>query len=140
MIDQVRAQKDEDLERYRREIERRNRQWGDYFDQSVKYWIIDVISKKLRCWMMYSLIMSMEQFLRYDINKIFNKSLKSRKGIFQIIYCLSTWVSQKNINTLDKKNWIIDINHKFVNESCFVNYLFQSEYNVLQFQFALLRP
>ena len=37
MIDQVRAQKDEDLERYRREIERRNRQWGDYFDQSVKY-------------------------------------------------------------------------------------------------------
>ena len=130
MIDQVRAQKDEDLERYRREIERRNRQWGDYFDQSVKYWIIDVISKKLRCWMMYSLIMSMEQFLRYDINKIFNKSLKSR----------NTWVSQKNINTLDKKNWIIDINHKFVNESCFVNYLFQSVYNVLQFQFALLRP
>ena len=37
MIDQVRAQKDEDLERYRREIERRSRQWGDYFDQSVKY-------------------------------------------------------------------------------------------------------
>ena len=37
IIDQVRAQKDEDLERYRRELERKNRQWGDYFDQSVKY-------------------------------------------------------------------------------------------------------
>ena len=37
MIDQVRAQKDEDLERYRRDLERRSRQWGDYFDQSVKY-------------------------------------------------------------------------------------------------------
>lgn len=36
LIDQLRAQKDEDLERYRKEIERRSRQWGDEFDQSIK--------------------------------------------------------------------------------------------------------
>ena len=37
MIDELRAQKDEELERYRRETEQRNRHWGDYFDQSVKF-------------------------------------------------------------------------------------------------------
>ena len=31
-IDQLRRQKDEDLERYRKDIERRARQWGDDFD------------------------------------------------------------------------------------------------------------
>ena len=39
-IDQLRSQKDEDLERYRKDIERRSRQlWGndEYFDQSHKY-------------------------------------------------------------------------------------------------------
>jgi hypothetical protein len=38
-IDQLRSQKDEDLERYRKDIERRAKQWGadEYFDQSQKY-------------------------------------------------------------------------------------------------------
>ena len=36
-IDKLRRQKDEDLERYRKDIERRAKQWGDDFDQSVKY-------------------------------------------------------------------------------------------------------
>ena len=36
-IDKLRAQKDEDLERYRKDIERRARQWGDDFEQSMKY-------------------------------------------------------------------------------------------------------
>ena len=31
-IDQLRRQKDEDLERYRKDIERRAKQWGDDFD------------------------------------------------------------------------------------------------------------
>ncbi len=35
-IDKLRAQKDEDLERYRKDMERRARQWADEFDQSVK--------------------------------------------------------------------------------------------------------
>ena len=37
LIDELKAQKDEELDRYRREVEQKNRQWGDYFDQSVKF-------------------------------------------------------------------------------------------------------
>ncbi len=37
-VDQLRAQKDEDLERYRKDMERRSKQrWDEYFDQSQKY-------------------------------------------------------------------------------------------------------
>ena len=36
-IDELRAQKDEDLERYRKDMERRARHWGDDFEASLKY-------------------------------------------------------------------------------------------------------
>jgi len=37
LIDELRIQRDEELERYRRDIKQRSKQWGDYFDQSVKF-------------------------------------------------------------------------------------------------------
>lgn len=36
LIDQLRAQKNEDLDRYRKDLEKRHRQWGDEFDSSLR--------------------------------------------------------------------------------------------------------
>ena len=104
-IDQLRSQKDEDLERYRKDIERRSRINSDheYFDQSHKY----------------------NWHQPADIHNYFQNVLEINKYIFEYIQCRAENLTRTRVRLIEcfSRNLFYAINldtvHGYVNSLLF---------------------